>query len=44
MTQKEYFTLIKEEEKSVNWRNKESIRKFNEFKRNLRSLMEFEQE
>lgn len=43
MTQEEYFNLIKEKEKSVNWKNKESIRKFNEFKRNLRSLMEFEQ-
>lgn len=44
MTRQEYFSILSEEIKKVNFNNKESIKRYNEFKANLRSQLEFEEE
>ncbi len=44
MTRQEYFSILSEEIKKVNLNNKDSIKRYNEFKANLRSQLEFEEE
>lgn len=44
MTRQEYFSILSEEIKKVNLNNRESIKQYNEFKANLRSQLEFEEE
>ena len=44
MTRQEYFSILSKEIKKVNINNKESIKRYNELKANLRSQLEFEEE
>ena len=44
MTRQEYFSILSEEIKKINFNNKESIKRYNELKANLRSQLEFEEE
>ena len=42
MTQEEYYAVLKEKYDKTDWSNLEEIRKYNEYARLLRSLMEWE--
>lgn len=44
MTRQEYFSILSEEIKKVNFNSKESIKRYNELKANLRSQLEFEED
>lgn len=44
MTRQEYFSILSEEIKKVNLNDRNSIKRYNEFKANLRSKLEFEEE
>ena len=44
MTKQEYFSILSEEIKKVNFNSKESIKRYNELKANLRSQLEFEED
>lgn len=42
MTRDEYYAALKERRKQVDWNNLESIKAYNEYARELRSQMEWE--
>lgn len=42
MTRDEYYAVLKERYKQVDWSNRESIKAYNEYVRELRSQMEWE--